>query len=333
MRSLLLRILIPASLVIFGLYYIYVTTERSPSNEDAPDQVSLRLQWVGQSQFAGFIVAKHLGYYGSNGLLVDIKPAGPDLKPHNTVASGSDDFGVGVSNQIILANSNGVPLIVLAQIFQDSANRYVVKAKNRVESLHKLVGEKVGLWLGGDEAEFIAMLASLDIDREKVQIIPQGYSVVPFLEDHYLMSQVTAYNELIQIEENLEDSELLQTFYPADFDSALPGDLLFTSSKMVEENPELVKRFVEASIKGWEYAVANPVESAQIVVDTYPELLFESELKMLNAVIPLVTKDLEGEPIGTIKIEDYEKAQNVLLVSGQMKEAINLKNILWLGSR
>src|SRR5437588_9805403 len=73
-------------------------------------KVSIRLQFVPQAQFAGLLIGADKGFFREEGLEVDIRPSGPDLKPQVTVASGSDDMGEGVSNQVITANSNGVPL-------------------------------------------------------------------------------------------------------------------------------------------------------------------------------------------------------------------------------
>src|SRR5262245_27470353 len=86
------------------------------------EEVNLRLQWTPYSQFAGFILALQNGYYKDEGVDVKLLAGGPDLKPHVTVANGTDQFGVGVPNQVITARANGVPLVVVAQFFQDSPN-------------------------------------------------------------------------------------------------------------------------------------------------------------------------------------------------------------------
>src|SRR5690554_4030006 len=79
---------------------------------------SMRLEWVIQGQFAGPILALDKGYYEELGIEMDLRAAGPDIKPTVTVATGIDTFGIGHPNQIIGARSNGVPLVTVAQFGQ-----------------------------------------------------------------------------------------------------------------------------------------------------------------------------------------------------------------------
>jgi len=202
---------------IVGFFYYQWQSHRPKTT----DEINLRLEWTVQSQFAGYIVADRLGYYAQEGLKVNIRPAGPDLKPLTTVAAGTDDVGIGVSNQVALAQANGAPVKVIAQMFQDSANRYVLLSKNRIGDLAELRGKKVGLWLGGDEAEFIAMLATKGMKLSDVQVVPEGESVVPFLNGDYVLSEVTIYNELNQIEDALGGSQALQIISPSSYNSAI----------------------------------------------------------------------------------------------------------------
>lgn len=315
-------------IVVTALVVVLFIFKQTEVDRPELEQINLRLQWIGQTQFAGYIVADALGFYEQVGLDVTIKPAGPDLKPHLTVASGTDDFGVGVSNQIIMARSNSVPLVIVAQFFQDSANRYILKKQNRIEDLEELRSESVGLWLGGDEAEFLAMLASEGLRQEDLNIVPQEFSVIPFLQDEYKLSQVTVYNELIEIESQL-GKENIQIISPGEYDAAIAGDMLFTSESMIKNNPEIVEKFVSASIRGWKFALENMEEATRIVVKQYPDLDYEKQLQMLQAVAPLITYEVGEQGVGQLRKSIYEETQNVLLESGQLQRAIDLDKLVW----
>jgi len=293
----------------------------SKSNERT--EIRLRLQWIPQSQFAGFIVAKEKGFYDEVNLDVDIRPAGPDLKPQVTVAVGTDDIGIGVSNQIIAARSNDVPLIAIAQVFQDSANRYVLKAKNGIDSLKELAGKEIGLWLGGDEVEFAAMLATEGMALDDVTVIPQEFSVSPFLQDQYILSQVTVYNELNQILSQGYTKDQLQILTPGDYGCAIVGDVIFTTEKFLENNPEAVTDFLEASIRGWRYCIENPEEALSIVLASNPELEEADQRLQLKSVLSLVTSGKAKERgIGFIDIDDYVTAERVLFESRQIDKRV-----------
>lgn len=301
---------------------------RAPAQPAAPEleHVRLRLQWIPQAQFAGFIVARELGYYRDVGLDVEILPAGPDLKPHVTVAAGSDDFGIGVINQIITARSNGVPLVAVMQIFQDSANRYVLKRQNQITSLSDLKGKPVGLWLGGDEAEFIAMLTSKGLAKEAVTVIDQGFTVVPFLEDQFVLSQVTSYNELLQLQRQGYDGDKLQILSPSDYDADILADVLFVSDATLQTRRSTVERFVSASLRGWQYAIDNPGEAVTKLLAAYPDSGLDSaeQHAQLTEVAKLVTtRYATDHGIGAIPVDAFSRAERILRQSGQLGTAPN----------
>lgn len=306
-------------LFLIGLSFIFFSCKENAA-------VNVRLQWIPQTQFAGYIVAKQLGYYEEEGLKVNLLPAGPDLKPHLTVANGSDQIGVGVPNQIIAARTNGVPLVSIAQIFQNSANRYVLKAENRIDSLQQLRGKKVGLWMGGDEAEFISMLNTVGMTLNDVTVVPQEYSVTPFLQDQYVLSMVTIYNELNLIQKQGYSGGKLQILSPKDYNSAIPGDMIFCKEDYLRDNPELVKKFVTASIKGWRYCIEHPNEALEIVLKYNPELNREEQRYMLNACIELIGEGSSlSKGIGYISEADYVNTQRILMLSKQIDKTVDIK--------
>ena len=297
-------------------------------NKPNEETINLRLQWIPQTQFAGYIVAKQLGFYENEGLKVNLNPAGPDLKPQVTVANCSDQIGIGVPNQIISARTNGVPLVVIAQIFQNSPNRYVLKSKNKIDSLQQLKGKKVGLWLGGDEAEFISMLQTAKMTLNDVSIVAQEYSVVPFLQDQYVLSMVTVYNELNLIKKEGFQGDKLQILSPKDYNSAILGDMIFTTDKYLKENPETVKKFLSASIRGWKYCIENPEKALDIVVKYNPELNRSEQEYMLDACINLIKSgNYLTNGIGYINEEDYINAQRILKNSKQIDKEVDIKTI------
>ena len=286
--------------------------------------VRLRLQWTPQAQFAGYLVAKELGYYTEQGLDVEIRPAGPDLKPQNTVAAGSDDLAVGVANLIVASRSNGVPLKIIAQIFQDSANRYILKKENAIKSLMDLRGKKVGLWMGGDEAEFVAMLKRAGMTLDDVIVVPQGFSVAPFLNGDYALSMVTTYNELNQIRDQGLTDDKLQIIAPRDYNAAIVGDALFTSERYIKENRAVTQKFLDASLKGWKYCAEKPDEAVDIVLKFDKSLKRDDQVKQLKSVMSLILSGQDKNMgIGYMDRSFYVTAERVLFDSGQIFKRVD----------
>lgn len=290
------------------------------------NHLRLRLQWFPQAQFAGYIVALEKGYYRERGLEVELLPAGPDLKPHQTVANGSDDIGIGVPNQVMTARANGVPLVAFAQLFQDSPNRYVLKNSNRIDSLQQLRGKEVGLWLGGDEIEFVAMLNQAGMDWEEVKVVPQDVSVVPFLQDRYILSQVTTYNELNLLEKEGWTADKLQILSPKDYQCAIPGDLLFCTETLLRDRPEQLTQFLEASLLGWQFALKQPEETVQILLAYNPELDADSQRRQLQAVSALLTDGAAAtQGLGFIRAEDYATTERILYQTQQIRQHVPIE--------
>src|SRR6056297_729626 len=86
----------------------------------AAEQVSVRLKWFNQAQFAGFYVAKEKGFYEDAGLDVSIQPGGSDFPAIQMVAGGDEQFGVTSADQILTARSKGVPIVALAVLYRKS---------------------------------------------------------------------------------------------------------------------------------------------------------------------------------------------------------------------
>lgn len=298
-------------IILFSMTLIVL----SACNTHQPDnKINLRLKWAYQAQFAGYLVAQEKGFYKDAGLDVHIQPAGPDLKPYSTVASGSDDIGVGIISQLLTARSNQVPLVAIAQIFQDSPNRFVLKSKNKISSLKDLKGKKIGLWMGGDEVEFVSMLKTAGMTLKDVQVIPQKFSIAPFLQDAYVCSQVMKYNELNQILDQGYNKDNLQIISPKDFHADILGDLLFTNEGFLKTHQESLEKFLAATFKGWKYASEHPEEATDIVLKFNPELKKKEQLEQLNSVLSLVfTGGTPGHGLGYIDRAEYDNAKQVLL--------------------
>ncbi len=85
-----------------------------------PDEISVRLKWIANASFAGDIVAYEKGIFEKNGLNVTIYEGGFNLDPIKLVASGSDDIGLAGPERVMLAQEEGLPLVIVAVVFQSS---------------------------------------------------------------------------------------------------------------------------------------------------------------------------------------------------------------------
>lgn len=238
------------------------------------DHVTLLLKWDHQFQFAGYYAAQWQGYYADAGIDVEfqtrVQPDGSLLNVVDEVAEGRADFGVG-SIDILVARDQGIPLIIVSSIFQRSPYALVSLKDVPLASPKDLIGKRVAYQagaLGGMELD--ALLYTERIPPSAITRVPFLPGIEPLLEGKFDVGMSYPSSALWRSKELGVDINLL---YPSDFETPFYGDTLFTHRRLVDKNPNLVRRFREATIRGWQYAMDRPEEVAlRIAADLKPTL-------------------------------------------------------------
>ncbi len=227
----------------------------------ALDKVTLQLKWHHQFQFAGYYAAKELGYFNEAGLDVTLDPAINDVNPINHVLNGGAQYGVGSSDLLLIRNS-GKPVVVLAVIFQHSPYVLLAMQRNGIESVHDLIGKKV--MIDPYATEIIAYLKKSSVPLERlIQIKSNSYAA-----DDLISGKADAYagystNDPWYL--NKAGVKYL-TFTPRAEGIDFYGDNLFTTEAEIKKHPDRVQAFLEASLKGWRYALKHPEELADLMI-------------------------------------------------------------------
>lgn len=255
-----------------------------------PDKVSLQLQWVTQAQFAGYYVALDKGWYLEEGIDLTIAPGGPDITPVDLVAAGTRSFGTTLLADLAVAVQKGKPVVSIAQIQQQNGLILVAFKASGIAGPQDLRGNKVGVWLGSWEAQFHALMAQEGLASGDYTLVSQGYSMDAFLRGELDVASAMRYNEYHTVLESGVKAEELNIIDYADYGLGFPGDTLFTSRRLAEENPDLCLRMVRASLRGWQYAIDHPEEAADIVLkyDTTGTQTRAHQLTMMQEIARLV---------------------------------------------
>ena len=286
----------------------------------ADDSVTLRLKWLNQAQFAGFYVAKEKGYYKSEGLDVNIQPGGPDFPAVQMVTGGNEQFGVTAADQILIARSKGVPVVALAVIYRRNPFVLFSLAKSGIKTPADYVGKKVGVKIGGnEELIYRAVLAKAEIDKSKLTEIPVKFDMTPLLTGTVDVWPGYLINEVLAAKEKGFDVNIV---YPVDYGVDLYADTLFTTEKMLKDKPDVVHKFVTATLAGWNSAIAAPEEAARITLKYGDKLTYDHELAMMKASIPLLKPD--AKPVGYMDEAGWSAAQKLLVGAGFQKEPVNV---------
>lgn len=239
----------------------------------AQDKLSLQLKWVPQAQFAGYFVAKAKGFYAEENLDVELLSGGPNISVPQVMAGGGADIAVEWMASALVAREKGVPLVNIAQPFAKSALMMICPTDTGVKSEADFPGKTLGVWFFGNEYPFFAWMNKLGLATDGspggVTVLQQSFDIQPMIQKQADCISVMTYNEYGQALDAGYSPDNLTIFNY----TALGNDLVEDGLYVLESNladpakADAYTRFVRASMKGWKYAVDNPDEAAQIVVD------------------------------------------------------------------
>ena len=231
----------------------------------ANETVRLQLKYKHQFQFAGYYVAIEKGYYDTEGLDVILLEGKPSIYEIEEVISGRVQFGVGTSD-IVVSRLGGKPIVILANIFQHSPIVLLTKKESGLRSPQDLHGKKVMMAQGEKSAELQAMFLNEGVSVDNITIVKPSWNL-----DDLINGRVDALSAYVSSEPyKLELKNIpYTTIDPSNYGIDFYGDNLFTSEDQIKKYPEQVAAFTRASLKGWKYALANPDETADLILRKY----------------------------------------------------------------
>ncbi|MBN2825601.1 MAG: ABC transporter substrate-binding protein, partial [Campylobacterales bacterium] len=231
--------------------------------DDNLTKVSLQLKWKHQFQFAGFYVAKAKGFYREVGIDAEIKEFDVSMSVVEDVVRGVSDFGVDDS-QLIYYRLQNKPIQVVMAIFQQSPLTILTTTKHNITTLDDFDGKTLEFTDKLTyETPVNTLLSARGIEAKKVQ---PSFSLENLIA--HKVDGVLAYtsNEPYVLQKMGYQAKM---FTPKDYGIEAYGDMLFSSTKFIQQSPQLVEKFSEASQKGWEYAFNHIDETVDIIYQHY----------------------------------------------------------------
>jgi NitT/TauT family transport system substrate-binding protein len=302
-----------------GLAVIGTVLGSASLNAIAADDVTLQLKWVTQGQFAGYYVAQDKGFYEDADLNVTIKPGGPDIAPPQVIVGGGADVVVDWMPSALASREKGVPLVNIAQPFKSSGMMLTCRKETGITSPEDFRGRTLGVWFFGNEYPFLSWMSSLGIPTEGgadgVTVLKQGFNVDPLLQKQADCISTMTYNEYWQvIDAGIPEDQLVVFKYEEQGVSTMEDGLYVLEKNLADDAfVDKMARFVAASMKGWEYARANPDEAADIVLDN--DASGAQTEKHQRRMVREINKLTEGSD-GSLNIADYERTVQTLLSGG-----------------
>jgi NitT/TauT family transport system substrate-binding protein len=279
-------------------------------------------QWSPQSQFAGYYVALAKGYYRKHGLAVTILRGGPDAPAGAALAAGEADLATLFLSSGLQLRARGVPVVNVGQIVQHSALMLVAKKSRGILAPADLEGKRVSLW------DDFAVQPRAFFRRHGlyVEIIPQGYTLNLFLMDGVDAASAMRYNEYHSLLNAGLDADELTTFHLADLGFDFPEDGIYCLAQTLNDRPEAVRGFVQASLEGWREAFAHPEQALAIVMDHVRAANLPTnrvhQKWMLEQMAPLIFPPGSATPPGVLAEDVYKRVAADLFEAGIINDTV-----------
>jgi NitT/TauT family transport system substrate-binding protein len=290
--------------------------------ERPPDEVAVQLKWVHQAQFAGFYVAQERNYYAEENIEVTLIEGGPEVDEVEQVAAGQADFGVGAPEDMLLLRSHGKPVVAIAVIYRRSPLAFVTLADSGITRPADFLGRTAAIAGADGELQFEATMKKLGLDSHQVEVMPYIYDYAPFYNGDADITVGYSTGSLIRI---LQEGYQVNLIWPSDYGVHLYADTLITTDQLIAENPDLVTRFLRATLRGWREAIEDPEAAVAITLEYAREADAEIQTQMMEASVPLVHT---GEDhIGWMRAEVWDGMHDMLLEHGVLDEPVEVDEV------
>ena len=286
--------------------------------------VTIQLLWTHINTFAGYYAADQKGYYAAEGLAVTFREGGPKVDYLTEVANGTSQFGDGGSDELILARAEGKPLRAVATIYQRSPVVFFTLARSGITKPQDFLGKKIRV-APGLAPTLHAMMAHIGIPRNRYMEVVTPSDIALFASgDPPVWS---AYLNAFVTEVELAGYKI-NRIYPDNYGVHFYGNSLFARDDFIAANPELVTRFVRATLKGWTYIIENPTEIGALMRKYKPDADQARELAGLTASLPLINTGEEA--IGRMRHDRWLGMEKILRKQGVLNKPLDIAQVYTL---
>ena len=238
---------------------------RRPAGDGSLTKVVLQADWYPQPEHGGFYTALVKGYYKDEGLDLSIQPGGPYITVEEQVGVGAAQFGMGSSDKVMEANSQGQSLVAVAATMQRDPQGIMVRKDSPIRSFSDLNGHNVAVKVGESTwFEFVVKRFQLN----NVHVVPAMMNVANFIADPNYIQQAFATSEPFFAQQAGVETRVLLV---SDAGYS-PYRVMYTTRTFLQQHPEVVGKFVRASLKGWREYLNDPAPAHAMIVKLNPAL-------------------------------------------------------------
>jgi NitT/TauT family transport system substrate-binding protein len=289
------------------------------------DKVTLNLNWFYVGDHSPYFVALDKGWYKEEGLEPTIltgKGSGDVVK---RVDIGSADIGIVDTGVLIVARAQGAKVKIVSMLFDKSPYCMWMWKDSGINSPKDLVGKKIGAPPGDAQRTIFPALAQANgFDPDKVTFVNIAAEAKFSALAAKQMDVIFDYYSGAPFFHKAMGEENVKYMMFADYGVDVYSNALVASEKYIQENPGIIKRFVKASLRGWEFALKNPEESIEIMAKHRPEIDKPILLANLKLIIDLFrTNRYKQNGIGWV--DDKKMADSIKIISQYRDLKVDMK--------
>ncbi|WP_242220744.1 ABC transporter substrate-binding protein [Bacillus cereus group sp. BfR-BA-01380] len=314
-----LKMLLAASLL-----FTFAGCSAGKKEESKEKKVTVVLDWFPNTNHTGLYVAKTKDYYKKQGLDVEIIQPGENTSAEQMVASGKADFGVSYQENVTTARVEDIPVVSIGAVIQHNTSAFASLKKDNITSPKAFEGKRYGGWgAPAEEATLKTIMDKHQADFNKVQKVVLGQT--DFLKSigrdadfewiYYGWDGIEAKRKGIE----------LNTIMVKDLNPALDfySPVMITSEKHAKQDKDFVKKFMKATTDGYNFAIKEPKEAADILIKNVPDInkeLVQESQKWLSTKY----QD-DAKAWGVQKEEVWTNYMNFLYDNKVIKKKIDVK--------
>ena len=292
-----------------------------PLAAPAQDKITFMTSWYAQAEHGGFYQALAKGLYQKHGLDVTIKMGGPQVNGMQLMMAGQADMHMGYDFQVLKSLEQGLTPVTVATSFQHDLQGLL--AHEDVKSLGDLKGKTILVATAGRSSWWPWMRQKYGYAEEQVR--PYTFNLQPFLADKNLAQQAYMSSEPFQAEK----AGVKARFFLFARDGFPPyGTTIVATQKIVKEKPDVVQRFVRASMEGWKGYMEDPAAANELIKKDNPNM---KDDQLAYAVAKLKEQNLVGGGdaakmgIGVMTDERWKKTFEFMVQSGLTKPDVDYR--------
>lgn len=312
-----LRRLAAASTAALAVFAFSACSSDDSAGEDGTQQVDLLMNWFAQAEQGGYWQAGAEQLAEDDGVELNVRQGGPQIQTIPQVASGEAEFGIAQGDELLLARAEGAPVVQVFGGMQKYLQCMMYHPSQDINDWSDLDGYRIAVAPSGGYWPYIKGEYGLD----NVEEVNFTGSLGNFAGDERMVQQCFITSEpFVAQQEGIE----IETLLVADSGYNPYSQGLFTTERVIQEDPELVEAVVAAVQEGWENYLADPTAGDELILETNEEMSAE---KLAFAHDELSNGGYFADPIGAMEAERWQTMADQLREAGVLENEVNVDEV------